>query len=571
MPGIFGTNKKNPHSVMEQENRIYKKINSGEWFLELSSIKKFENDKTLYEDESYIILLDGVILNLRSLKQEYNKDRLEDLLILMYNKLGNNFFNSFRGNFCGFFRDKKSDKTLIFTNHTGDKTIFYSYNNNELIFSSEIKYIIDLMKKNNISYNVDERGIYCILTYAYMYDDLTTIKEIKRLLPGNYLKIENGKLEKLTYYKISNEIIETRESEDEVIEKIEEKFKKAVKLQVEKNNEYGYDNYAPLSAGLDSRMTNYMIKKFTNKPVYNITYSQTKQLDEKIPAQISAELKNHWIFKNLDNGLALYYIDESINFTDGIIYYLWPAQLYDYMKELNTENMGIIHTGVIGDVVLGTFFKNYQKKDYEIGDGAYSKKLINKLKSKINIKEYDNYEIGMFYNRAFNGAVLGYSMVFQYYTEAMSPFMNVDFIDYCLSLPIEYRMSHNIYYKWVRKYHPEAGKYSHNGKKIPKSNAIKISFKGKKYPLRSLPSMIKNKINARFRKNCNMNPVQYWYESNNDLKDKLDEYYRSNIHLMNEFKELQADMTNLYNFGTAIEKVQVISVLMFMKKYFMES
>lgn len=570
MPGIFGTNINNSNPIMERENRIYKNLKSDNWYLELSGIKKFQNDKTLYENEKYIVLIDGVILNLSTLKMKYNINNIEELVIRMYEKQGEIFFDDFRGNFCGFFKDKNSGKTLIYTNHTGDKTIFYYLKGNEIIFSSEIKHIIKFMQKNDIRYSLDNAGTYCLLTYGYMYDDLTNIKEIKRLIPGNYIKIENDRIENISYYKLSNKVIETQETEDKIIENIEKKFKQAVELQINKNKEYGYDDMAPLSAGLDSRMTNYMIKKLTDKPIYNVTYSQTMQLDEKIPSKIASELKNYWIFKNLDNGLALNYIDESLQFSDGIIYYAWPSQLYDFMKIINCDNIGIIHTGVIGDAVLGTFFKG-NKYIYDVGDGAYSKKLINKLIKMLDIKNYDNYEIGMFYNRAFNGAVLGYSMVFEYYAESMSPFMNIEFMEYCLSLPLKYRKSHDIYYKWVRTYHPDAAKYSHNGKKIPKNNSIKISIRGKKYPISSIPSMIKNELKAKLNKNNSMNPMQYWYETNSALRTKMDGYYSDNIYLMDEYEEIQSDMKELYKSGTVMEKTQVISVLAFMKKYFKEN
>ena len=125
MPGIFGTNINNSNSIMEKENRIYKNLNCDNWYLELSSIKKFHNDKTLYNSENYIVLVDGVILNLNSLKEKYKVTSIEELIIKMYEKIGDQFFNKFRGNFCGFFQDKKTGKVLIYTNHTGDKTVFY--------------------------------------------------------------------------------------------------------------------------------------------------------------------------------------------------------------------------------------------------------------------------------------------------------------------------------------------------------------------------------------------------------------------------------------------------------------
>ena len=45
MPGIFGTNLDNNSRIMEQENRIYKNLKENQWYLELSSIRKFENNK----------------------------------------------------------------------------------------------------------------------------------------------------------------------------------------------------------------------------------------------------------------------------------------------------------------------------------------------------------------------------------------------------------------------------------------------------------------------------------------------------------------------------------------------
>ena len=253
MPGIFGTNIYNnmPEKIMEEENRIYRKENINSWHLEMSSIKKFENDKIMYKDKNYTVLVEGVILNLSKLKEKFNKNEMQDLIIEMYEKNGEEFFSEFRGNFCGFFENK----TIIFTNQTGDKTIFFYNVKSEIIFASEIKHIIKFMKYNDIKYNLDKRGVYCLLTYGYMYDNLTLIKEIKKLLPVHYIKIENNKIEEIEYYKLKTNIDkDVTMSEDEILEKIEKKFQEAMMLQVSKNEEYGYDNFAPLSAGLDSRM-----------------------------------------------------------------------------------------------------------------------------------------------------------------------------------------------------------------------------------------------------------------------------------------------------------------------------
>lgn len=568
MSKIFGTNIHNDLTILDSTKYIFERIKSENWYLELSSDKKFENDKTLYENEKYIILIDGVILNLKLLLKKYKSKNIQSLAEKMYIVNDETFFSEFRGNFSGFFHDKKKNISLIFTNHFGDKTIFYNKIKNNIIFATRIDDIIHFMKNEKMKYSLDKAGIYSLLTYGYMYNDITPFKEIKKLLPGSYIKIENKKIEIKKYYNFTKEQT-NEETEEEIIDNIEKKFLDAVYLQINKNDEYNYDNVAPLSAGLDSRMTNYVIKKIKNEPILNITYSETMEDDFKVPMEISSELKNHWLFKNLDNGLSLNFIDESIEFTDGIIYYMWPSQLYDFIKLINTENIGIIHTGVIGDVVIGTFYKDLKNKEYKLGNGAFSTTLIKKLEKYVNQVNYNNYEEGMIYNRACNGAILGYSMTFQEFTEAMSPFMNVDFFDYCISLPIKYRYNHHIYYKWVNKYHPDAAKYPHNGISMNDKKLLKISYKGRMYSLKSILDILKNKYRNSYTKKYGMNPIDYWYKNNIELKNKIDTYYLENIKLVKD-EEIKDDMINLYERGNTKEKIQVISVLTLIKKYFKE-
>ena len=66
---------------------------------------------------------------------------------------------------------------------------------------------------------------------------------------------------------------------DQNIECIDAAFRKAVERAIRKNEEYGYSHFLPLSAGLDSRMTNRIAHGLAKTPIYNITYSQTGFFD----------------------------------------------------------------------------------------------------------------------------------------------------------------------------------------------------------------------------------------------------------------------------------------------------
>lgn len=63
---------------------------------------KFEQDKIFEEDDDFIVVLDGVILN------KINLDKRHDwyqTIISLYIEKGDTFFNDFRGSFSGILHD----------------------------------------------------------------------------------------------------------------------------------------------------------------------------------------------------------------------------------------------------------------------------------------------------------------------------------------------------------------------------------------------------------------------------------------------------------------------------------
>ena len=57
-----------------------------------------------------------------------------------------------------------------------------------------------------------------------------------------------------------------------------------------------------------------------------------------------------------------------------------------------------------------------------------------------------------------------------------------------------------------------------------------------------------------------MNPIQYWYDSNENLKKFIDNYFKNHINLLSD-SILKNDCTALFNKGTATEKTQVLTLL----------
>ena len=568
MPGFLGEISENKayknFGISDRDDLINEVIESNNFYLERRTIKKFKKDKVFTEDDEYIMITEGVILNSLKLIEKYKALNFKNAIINMYEKNGETFFEEFRGSFSGLFYDKKKDKWIIYTNHIGDKQIFYYKMEDRIIFGSEINYLVSYMKNNKISYTFDEIGAYFILTYGYMLEDYTLFKEIKKLNAGKYIRIENNKFEIKTYYEIDNSP-NYEQTEDEIIENIDKLFRNAVELEFEKDKEFGYKHIASLSGGLDSRMTTWVAHDMGYKDQLNVTFSQTDYLDELIAKEIARDLKHEWLFKALDNGNFLKNIEDMIKINFGNCLYSGNAHVESFIKTFNFNSYGLYHTGQTGGIVKGYYLNRNNNLEY---GGEYSKLLFNKIDFK-NINTYKNEGIFKLKNRQFNGTLQG-NLPVQNYTEVISPFLDPDLIDYALQIPDGYK-EHELFIKWVLKKYSGAAEYKWeliNGKITDKT----ITMMGHTTTLKALPRKVINKIFHKSAMNTkkHMNPFDYWYRTNENLKNFIDSTFKENISLL-ENKELKKDCWKLFTEGTTIEKTQALTLLAAYKYYFGEN
>jgi len=573
MSGFLGeiskTNVKKGFGKLNKSNLIHQTIESQKYYLERRTIRKFENDKVFSEDDGYIIITEGVILNSLQLIEKYRARDLKSTVVRMYEQNGDTFFNEFRGSFSGLLYDKIRDKWLIYTNHIGDKQIFYSLLGNTVIFGSEMTYLIDYMRNNDINYALDEVGAYFLLTYGYMLEDYTLISEIRKLNAGKYIKIEDGDFQILTYYEIDN-TPDDSQSEEEIIENIDRLFRNAVKLEFEKDKEYGYKHIASLSGGLDSRMTIWVAHELGYTEQLNVTFSQTDYLDETIAKEIARDLKHEWLFYALDNGVYLKNIREMIEINFGDCLYAGAAHENGCLSKINFDKYGIYHTGQLGDVILGTYYSSDNPQtSYKPGDGAYSKTLVQKDEKKYLKYKYDNEEVFKFYNRGFTGILQG-NLVSQKYTEVASPFLDVEFFEYCLKIPLKHRYDHRIYKKWILRKYPDAAKYK--WEKIQgKITERTYSIFGRTTTLKALPRKAFNKLfhTSSLNTKHHMNPLDYWYNSNDDLREFFLDTFNKGIDLL-EDEKLRDDCRKLFTEGSTIEKTQVLTLIEAWRYYFVD-
>lgn len=346
--------------------------------------------------------------------------------------------------------------------------------------------IYHFLQENHIHYELSIESAYLLLTYGYMLGNRTLCNKIFRLNPGCYLVFQHGELQEKRYCLLSNEP-DNSLTEADAIEIYDREFRRAVALEFDKDVEYGYKHLVALSAGLDSRMVSWVAHSMGYTDQLNFTFSQSDYWDETVPKQIARDLKHEWIFKMLDNGLWLYDIDEITALTGGNILYYGLAHGNSMSKYINFERLGLMHSGQLSVAISGGYLIAQEEKKNELGDGAYSRTHLDRLKN-IKLCDYPNQEIARFYNRGFSGMVNGLLSIMQY-TETCSPFMDWDLMNTVLKVPLKYRFDHYIYKKWILAKYPNAANYIWEtiGATI-KEPTLKI--KGKDRPIKQLPKKV---------------------------------------------------------------------------------
>ncbi|WP_417871875.1 asparagine synthase-related protein [Winogradskyella sp.] len=529
---------------------------------------KFASDECYVDNEEILLILKGVILNKQELKETSSNSWDETVLKLFLSK-GATFYETFRGSFCGALYNKTSKTWIVFQDHIGSKNIYYCSTPDGFIIATKITDIYSSLRDKGIKNTLDINAAYMLLSYGYMLEDSTLSKRIRKMIPGSYLEIRNNKIARHSYYAINN--TPNKElTENLIIETIDELFKKAIRRQFKKDQEYGYKHLVPLSGGLDTRLTCFVAHKLGYNDQLNFTFSQPNSLDEKIPKQISADLNHDWIFKSLANGLFLKEIEDITKITGGNVIYYGLGHGYSFYRLINFDSLGMVHSGQLGDVILGSYTQNDKHIDaYSFHDGSYSKKLIGKVKLDESItQKYKTHEEFLFTQRGLGGINDGL-MAIQEFTETMSPFYDVDFLNFALTIPLKYRNKQRIYKKWMLQKYPETARYvwEKTGEKI---NTPKIEIRGKEITVNKLlkRTLIKlNILKSGHRSKYTMNPMDYWVETNSDLKNFLQNYFQENIDKI-ENPELKNDCTQLFMDGRTVEKIQVLSLLSAVKLYF---
>lgn len=251
---------------------------SNSWFgfNRLSIVDLSENGmQPFYDnDNELIFMLNGEIYNYENLKVAYLKDITFksnsdiEVAMQMYIKFGDNFVHHLRGMFAIVIYDLKNKNLKLFRDRLGIKPIYYYYDKDKFIFSSEIDGIFAM---NLIKRALNTQALAYSMYLGTSPFPLTIYENIFALAPGKKLILDGDfKVKIETYWKIPLQ---------QTLEKSTDYFENNLKEIVELYFAKEVKSAVSISGGLDSGTLAYLIgNTHTNLDAIHITNSDHFEL-----------------------------------------------------------------------------------------------------------------------------------------------------------------------------------------------------------------------------------------------------------------------------------------------------
>lgn len=223
--------------------------------LSIIDLSKEASQPMIDSSGSLIITYNGEIYNYRELKKElelkgykFKSSSDTEVILNLFMEYGHSLVEKLDGIYAFAIWDKRSRELFIVRDEFGIKPLYYSVGNDYLIFSSELK---SLLEFEYLPKDINHTAIKDYLSYLYSPAPDTILKSINKLEPGSYLVFKDCKLvKKQRFFDVSYDLknIDNKSSVEELSKKLAGNLKNAVEKQMVSDVPVG----AFLSGGLDS-------------------------------------------------------------------------------------------------------------------------------------------------------------------------------------------------------------------------------------------------------------------------------------------------------------------------------
>ena len=375
------------HRGPDQWNDYFdSKVYIGHQRLSILDLSEHGKQPMVSQDENIIITVNGEIYNFKALKKElerkYKFKSTSDSEVALYGYIEwgiDTLLEKIDGMYALSIYDKQKEELYLVRDRVGIKPLYYGTLRDQISWASELKALEKLYEKDLVQ-NYDYTALYDFLTYRFIPAPKTLYKNIHKLEPGHYLKINTNtnSFEKVHYWQL-----EVRRNDDDISTaktKLYHLLEKSVEEQMVADVPVGFF----LSGGIDSSTVVALAStKHDDINTFSIGFTD-KQHDETYYAGLVADLyqtKHHEKIVDEDLVQSIFgnikkWFDEPFADTSCFPTYL--------VSEFAKKNSTVVLTGDGGDEVFGGYrwYQKFEKvKNTPLKKLSFLKKMTSVLQS----------------------------------------------------------------------------------------------------------------------------------------------------------------------------------------------
>ncbi|HSI91079.1 MAG TPA: asparagine synthase (glutamine-hydrolyzing) [Adhaeribacter sp.] len=329
----------------------------------LSIIDVTEGGSQPMHDETgrYSIVFNGEIFNFPELKKKllakghtFQSQTDTEVLLKMYIHEGKGFLKKLNGFFAFAIYDKEEESLFIARDRYGVKPLLVYKDEDKVIFASEMKAMLAF----GIPKKLDMISLYQYLQLNYIPGPASIFKGVKKLRPGYYLHIRDGKIMTKAWYKIpydkkkvKNNTLSYEQQQQKLVQLMDESVQRRLISDVPLG--------AFLSGGIDSSVIVALASRHTkNLNTFSIGYKDEPFFDETKYAKLVADKykTNHTVFSLTNNDLydhifdVLDYTDEPFADSSALAVYI--------LSKRTREKVTVALSGDGADELFGGYNKH---------------------------------------------------------------------------------------------------------------------------------------------------------------------------------------------------------------------
>ena len=373
------------------------------------------------------------------------------------------------------------ERLVLVNDRYGFSPIYYSVDkeNGKLVFSSDLRGVISAIPRKSLNWESVNNFLY----FGHHLGDSTWFNEISVLPPASILVWERGHVSLKKYWDITQVRIDDTITHEQAVEGIIEGFRTSIKRRHERANQ---EEIVFLSGGVDSRRIAAELNCNHARFSTYTTRGFNTIIDNKSKArEVSKILGVKNTFVNLPQyDFLKHYWSKCNRFLD------YETNLHQWMLplvECIESGMGINYDGIGGDVLINGVLRTsgflsseglklYKSMDTDLlskqllgGERVYPFLAIEIRKKlsydraveavRVELKKYENTanQLTCFYllNRTRRAIALSPLRLISKKIESFLPYMDNDFVEFALSIPLLIKVSHPLRSLTLDRAYPE--------------------------------------------------------------------------------------------------------------------